>query len=63
MIGKGKLEMRVFQTYLAFGMTFVLTCLITTTALARDKTLIILVDRGSMRQSRVTELYVMMCVL
>ena len=39
MIAKGKLEMRVSQTYLAFGMTFLLTCLITTTALAQGQKL------------------------
>jgi hypothetical protein len=39
MTAKGELEMRVSQIYLAIGMTFVLTCLITTTALAQGQKL------------------------
>ena len=36
---KGKLKIRVFQTHLAIGITFVLTCLMTTTAFAQGKNL------------------------
>ncbi|RKU23709.1 hypothetical protein C6503_02640 [Candidatus Poribacteria bacterium] len=39
MKGKEKLKMRVCQTHFAIGMTFVLTCLMTTTALAQGQKL------------------------